>query len=285
LPDLPEVRKEMAEYYSSVRRADDGVGAVLEAVNTAGEEDNTIVIFISDHGISMPFSKLNCYQTSLRVPLIVKYPGKIEKGIRNDKEIVSAVDLAPTLLDLLNLEVPDYMAGRTFKPLLEGESQEGRDYTIGYYYRNLRQNNMFPEFTVQMRDWVYIYNPWVHEEKEVHNSDYTHSLTLAAIWEAAETSQYIKRRSDFHKYRIMEELYNVRQDPNSLINLAYEEEFDERVKEMRNIMVEWMAATDHPALTLMKDPYNKQLIEKYMAWEKENAIKQIAEIKKNKLSK
>lgn len=278
LPDLPDIRKEMSEYYSSVRRADDGVGAILKAVKAAGQEDNTIVVFISDHGISMPFSKLNCYQTSLRVPLIVKYPGIIEKGARNDKDIVSAVDLAPTLLDLTGLKVPGHMAGKSFKPLLEGKSQQGRNYTVGYYYRNLRQSNMFPEFAIHMRDWVYIYNPWVDGKKEVHNADYTHSLTLAAIWNAAETNQFIKKRSDFHKFRIIEELYNVRQDPHSYINLAYDNEFAENVKDMRQLLVNWMEETKHPALDLMKDPYNKALIAEYMAWEKENAIKQDAEI-------
>jgi N-sulfoglucosamine sulfohydrolase len=282
LPDLPDIRKEMAEYYSSVRRCDDGVGAVLDAVESAGQEENTIVVFMSDHGISMPYAKLNCYQTSLRVPLIFRYPGKIEKGSRNDKDLVSAVDLTPTLLELIGMKVPEYMAGRSFKPLLEGKEQKKRDYTIGYYYRNLRQDNMFPEFTVQMRDWVYIYNPWVIEEKEVHNSDYTHSLTLAAIWETAVTNRSIKERSEFHKYRTMEELYNVRQDPHSYINLAYDVEYAERVKDMRQILVGWMEETEHPAVEVMKEPYNKELIAEYMEWEKLNAQEQIEQIMKFK---
>ena len=278
LPELPQIREEMAEYYSSVRRADDGVGVVLEALKASGQEENTIVVFMSDHGISMPFSKLNCYQTSLRVPLIIRQPGKIEAGYRDAENLVSAVDLTPTLLDLLGMDVPEYMAGRSFKPLIHGKPQENRDYIVGYYYRNLRQDNMFPEFAIHMRDWVYIYNPWVDGVKEVHNSDYTFSKTLAAIWAAADSLPSIKRRSDFHKYRIMEELYNVRQDPHSYTNLAYDEEFKGRVEEMRLLLVDWMEETDHPALELMKDPCNKALIKKYMEWEQENARKQIDEI-------
>lgn len=276
LPDLPEVRTEMAEYYSSVRRCDDGVGAVLEALKKAKQYENTIVIFISDHGISMPFSKLNCYQTSLRVPLIVKYPPMVEAGSRDAKNIVSSLDLTPTLLEMINLEVPKHIAGQSFVPLFKGEPQEGRDFTIGYYYRNLMQKNMFPEFAVHMRDWVYIYNPWV-DGKEVHNSDYTHSLTLAAIWAAADTVPSIKKRSDFHKYRIIEELYHIRQDPHSYINLAYEKEYEERVVEMREILVNWMHETKHPALDLMNDPYNKKRIADYMKWEHDNAVKQMDE--------
>jgi N-sulfoglucosamine sulfohydrolase len=280
LPDLPDVRLEMAQYYSSVRRCDDGVGAVLEALDASGQSDNTIVLFISDHGISMPYSKLNCYQTSLRVPFIMKYPGEILPGSRDALNMVSAVDIAPTLLEMAGIDIPGHMAGRSFGSLLKGESQEGRDYVVGYYYRNLRASRMYPEFAIHMRDWVYIYNPWVDGITEVHNSDYTNSISLPAIWKAAETSPSIKKRSEFHKYRIMEELYNVRQDPHSYINLAYDQEFAVRVRDMRQLLVEWMEETDHPALELMKDPYNKELIKKYMAWETENAVRQIEEIKR-----
>jgi N-sulfoglucosamine sulfohydrolase len=278
LPDLPAVREEMAQYYSSVRRCDDGVGAVLEALEASGQEDNTIVLFISDHGISMPYAKLNCYQTSLRVPLILKYTGKIGAGSRDALNMVSAVDMAPTLLDLAGIDIPGHMAGRSFVPLLEGKPQEGREYVVGYYYRNLRASKMYPEFAIHMRDWVYIYNPWVDGTTEVHNSDYTNSIALPAIWKAAETSPSIKKRSDFHKYRIMEELYNVRQDPHSYINLAYDKEFAGRVQEMRQLLVEWMEKTGHPALELMKDPYNKELIAEYLQWETENALKQLVEL-------
>ena len=226
----------------------------------------------------MPFSKLNCYQTSLRVPLIVRYPGIIEPGSRDANHVISTVDLAPTLLELIGLEVPGHMAGRSFEPLLAGKSQEDRDYAIGYYYRNLRQTNMFPEFTVQNKDWVYIYNPWVDGKKQVHNSDYTHSETLAAMWAAADTVPSIRERTEFHKYRIIEELYNVRQDPHEYINLAYDKEFEPLVMEMRQILVDWMEDTDHPALELMKDPYNQELIDEYMAWETKNAREEIDEL-------
>ncbi len=282
LPDLPDIRMEMAQYYSSVRRADDGVGAILKALQESGQSKNTIVMFLSDHGISMPFAKLNCYQTSLRVPLIVRYPGHIKAGLCDKINMVSAVDIAPTLLELAGLEVPDTMAGRSFVPLLKQQSQDNRDYVVGYYYRNLRQSKMYPEFAIHMRDWVYIYNPWVDGTTEVHNSDYTGSPSLLAMWKAAETSPSIKKRTDFHKYRIIEELYNVRRDPHSYINLATDPEFSERLATMRKLVLDWMEETDHPAAELMKEPHNKKLIAEYMEWEYKNALKQIEEVEQGK---
>jgi N-sulfoglucosamine sulfohydrolase len=265
-----------------VRRCDDGVGTILESLEKSGEAENTIVVFMSDHGISNPFSKMNCYQVSLRVPLIVRYPGKIEAGRRDKFNMVSAVDLAPTLLELAGLDVPATMAGRSFTPLLEGHPQDGRDHVIGYYYRNLRQTKMYPEFAVHMRDWVYIYNPWVDGVTEVHNSDYTGSPTLLAMWKAAESVPSIKKRTNFHKYRIREELYNVRQDPHAYINVAPAPENRVRIAEMQAILVNWMEETDHPALDLMKDPHNEKLISEYMEWERLNAVKQVEEVKRGK---
>jgi N-sulfoglucosamine sulfohydrolase len=282
LPDLLEIRMEMAQYYSSVRHADDGVGAILKALEESGEADETIVIFLSDHGISMPFSKMNCYQTSLRIPMILRYPGHIKAGHRDRTHMVSAVDIAPTLLELAGFEVPDTMSGRSFVQLLKGCTQAERDYVIGYYYRNLRQTKMYPEFTVQRRDWVYIYNPWFDGVTEVHNSDYTNSPTLLAMWKAAETSASIKERSDFHKYRIIEELYNVRQDPHAYVNLANKPEFSQRCADARKLLLDWMTETSHPAAELMKDPYNKKRIAEYMEWERKNAIRQVEEVKQGK---
>lgn len=277
LPDLPEVRGELAEYYSSVRRCDDSVGSILAALEESGQTTNTVVVFVSDNGISMPFAKMNCYQASLRVPLIVRWPGRVPVGKRDPLNLVSTLDLTPTLLELAGMPVPAYMAGRSFVPLLNGETQSGRDFAVGYYYNNLRQTQMYPEFTIQTRDWVYICNPWVDGKTEVHNSDYTGSPTLLAMWKAAETVPSIRARVDFHKHRVMEELYDVRQDPYAYVNVAAALENVERVKAMRQRLLAWMQETRHPAAKLMANPFNKELIAKYMAWEKANAVKQIEE--------
>ena len=142
---------------------------------------------------------------------------------------------------------------------------------IGYYYRNVLSEVMYPMFVVQMRDWMYIYSPWVDGVTEVSNSDFRNGLTLQAMWAAAETVPSIKSRTEFHKYRIREELYNIRQDPHAYVNVAADAENRERVGGMRQLLVEWMEETDHPAKELMKDPNNEDLIANYMAWEIENA--------------
>ena len=282
LPDLPDVRREMAEYYSSVRRADDCVGVMLETIEDLGVRDNTIVLFMSDHGISMPYSKINCYRASLRVPLLFSWPGRIEPQSIEEQQMVSAIDLAPTLLEMVGIGVPGHMAGRSFFPIMQGQKQQGRDFIVGYYYRNLRQTNMFPTFTIETRDQAYIYNPWSDGRKEVHNSDYTHSRTLAAMWSKAETDHAVRRRVDFHKYRVIEEFYDYSRDPYAFENLIHDIRYQSDVKKMKKKLAAWMAETDHPVAALMKDPHNQDKIDRYMQYEFENARKQIEELKEGK---
>ena len=282
LPDLPNVRLEMAEYYSSVRRADDCVGMMLETIADLGVQDDTIVLFMSDHGISMPYSKINCYRASLRVPLLVRWPGKIKANAIEELQMVSTVDLAPTLLDMVGIEIPNHMAGRSFFPITQGQKQPNRDFIIGYYYRNLRQTNMFPTFTVQTRDKAYIYNPWSTHRKEVHNSDYTHSRTLAAMWSQAETDHAVKRRVEFHKFRVVEEFYDYAEDPYAFDNLIHDMRYQSDIKNMKKRLQAWMEETNHPAVELMRDPLNQAKIDQYMQYEQENAKKQIAELKQGR---
>src|SRR2546423_8342070 len=81
LPDLPDVRAEMAQYFSSAYRCDQTIGEILRALDESGFADNTLVMFISDNGISMPFAKSNCYLTSTRTPLIVRWPGHVKAAV------------------------------------------------------------------------------------------------------------------------------------------------------------------------------------------------------------
>jgi arylsulfatase A-like enzyme len=196
--------------------------------------------------------------------------------------MVSAIDLAPTLLDMVGIEVPGHMAGRSFFPIMQGTQQKDRDFIIGYYYRNLRQTNMFPTFTIQTRDRAYIYNPWSDGRKEVHNSDYTHSRTLAAMWNKAQTDHGIKRRVEFHKFRVIEEFYDYSQDPYAFENLIHDIRYQSNIEQMKKKLQAWMAETDHPAAALMEDAHNQEKIDQYMQCEFKNAQKQIEELKQGR---
>ena len=80
LPDLPDVRLEIAEYYNSVRRCDDTVGRLLDVLDEAGVAENTLIMFLSDNGMAFPFAKTNCYLNSTRTPFLARWPAVIQAG-------------------------------------------------------------------------------------------------------------------------------------------------------------------------------------------------------------
>lgn len=131
--DDPVVRKELALYYTSVRRADDCVGAILKALEESGATEETFIMFLSDHGMPLPFAKTQLYHHSTWTPLIIKWPGKTETGAVDERHMVSAVDFLPTLCDVIGAEHPEGMDGRSFEPLLRGETQKNRDSVFKLY--------------------------------------------------------------------------------------------------------------------------------------------------------
>ena len=138
LPDDVVIRKELAHYYSSVRRADDCFREVMAALDESGQSDNTFVMFLSDHGMPLPFAKTQLYHQSTHTPLIVRWPGVTKPGSVEDQQMVSAVDFLPTLLDVMRHEhpTPDRLHGRSFAPLIRGETQLDRDFVVLQYNEN-----------------------------------------------------------------------------------------------------------------------------------------------------
>lgn len=254
LPDLPNVRKEVAQYYSSVRRCDDTVGAVLRALKESGQEDNTLVMFISDNGMAFPFSKTNCYLNSTRTPWIVRWPGKVEKGTVNGDHFISSVDFMPTILEAAGIKPVEGMDGRSFVPLLAGKSQCGRERVFTAFYKTVRRDE-FHMRCVQDANFGYIYNAWSDGKNEFRNESQS-GLTWAAMVEAAESDKAVAERVKFFQHRVTEELYDFRKDPDALRNLADKPEHKEQLAKMRSQMLEWMEQTNGPLL----DDYRKLLM-------------------------
>ena len=130
LPDLPGVRAELAMYLNSTRRLDDTFGRVMQALEESGEADNTLVLFITDNGIAVPFAKCNTWFHSTRSPLLARWPGVIEPGSRDETHFVSVVDFFPTFLAATRAKGPNELDGRSFLPLLKGETQDGREHVF-----------------------------------------------------------------------------------------------------------------------------------------------------------
>lgn len=119
LPDTKECREELAEYYQSVSRIDQGLGKLQALLHKAGKAENTVILYISDNGIAFPGAKTTVYEPGIRLPCIVKDPRSKHKGLVN-QAMISWVDLVPTILDFADVTyaATDFH-GRSFVPVLD----------------------------------------------------------------------------------------------------------------------------------------------------------------------
>lgn len=246
LPDLPAIRKEIAEYLTSVHRCDQVVGAVLRALRETGQEENTLVMFLSDNGIAVPFAKSNCYLHSTKTPWIVRWPGKVREGIVDSEHVISGIDYMPTVLDALGFGNQPGIDGASFLPVLKGEKQSQRGYAFTEYHRT-HGNQCYPMRAIQGKRFGYIVNFWAGRTAPMRMESLS-GLTFKAMQEAAKDKPEIAARVELFEHRVLEEFYDFEKDPDALKNLIDSPEHQEAIVKMRAALAERMKATQDPAL-------------------------------------
>jgi N-sulfoglucosamine sulfohydrolase len=160
LPDTPEVRSDILDYYFAVQRFDRDLGQVLAAIEAAGRAPNTMVVVSGDNGWPFPRCKANLYDSGTRQPLAVRWPAKV-KGGRIVDDMVGLPDLAPTFLEAAGLKPAASMTARSFMDILRGEAAAGRDRILLERERhaNVRQGDLsYPCRALRTREYLYIRN-------------------------------------------------------------------------------------------------------------------------------
>ncbi|WP_202552408.1 sulfatase family protein [Ginsengibacter hankyongi] len=269
LPDIPNVRKEVAQYYGSVHRADQSIGGVLDALKESGMADNTLVIFLSDHGAAFPFSKSQCYFNSDKTPLIIKWPHKVKPGSVDSTHMISGIDLMPTILDALGLPLVPHLDGRSYLPLLFGKKQSGRTYVYATFYQIFAKIR-YPMRALEDKNFGYIYNFW-SDGKLAMTGDATSGLTWKAMVKAAQTDPYIAQRVELYKHRVPEEFYDFKKDPNGLHNLVNDPAYSSEVQKFRDKMLEVMRNFNDPAFQAFRDRKQTGVIKEFMQQQKVKA--------------
>lgn len=273
LPDDPVVREEVSRYYSVVRRADDAVGKILAVLEKTGVDRHTLVLFLSDHGMPLPFSKTQLYHHSTRTPLIMRWPGVIAPGRVEDSHMVSAVDILPTLLESLGEPLPEGLQGRSFHGLLRGGEQAGRDSVFKVYNEN-GSGTRTPMRAVQTRDYLYIFNPWSDGRRRMHSATLT-TNSFTRMQELAQTDPGVAARLNLLLYRAPEELYDVRSDPDCLRNLVNEPGHAQQAQHMRTLLTGWMRQTGDPMLETYQKRSEPGVLEDYMGEQNARARRQL----------
>lgn len=264
LPDLPEVRKELSYYYNSVKRLDDAFGKVMQALEESGYKENTLVIFMSDNGIAIPFAKCDNYHASNRTPWIVRWPGVVKQGTVNDENLISEIDYYPTILDALGMKINAGLDGKSRLPLYKGKSQKN-DAIVFTQIDNKHsgkaaplRSNASPMRGIQTLDYIYIFNAWAFTNAIYYNNN--EGITMQAMERAAEYNQEIRKRVDFFRRRPLEEFYDIKKDPECLNNLISDPKYSNAIKKKRDELEKWMKKSGDPLLYIFEHRDNIEVI-------------------------
>ncbi len=242
-PDTPEVRKDWARYADMITYMDKQVGDILEQLEKDGLAEDTIVFYFSDHGAGMPRSKRWLYDSSLRVPFIVRFPKKYadlapSKPATTTDRLVSFVDFGPTVLSLAEVKVPEVMQGKAF---LGKQAAESRQYIYGFRDRMDERHDMVR--AVRDQRYKYIRNylphlPWFHHQYV----SYMYEMPTMKVWQRlADEGKLSGPQAVFMApTKPMEELYDTESDPHEIKNLADSKEHQEILKRLREAHRQWM---------------------------------------------
>jgi N-sulfoglucosamine sulfohydrolase len=233
-----------------------------------GIADNTVVMFLSDNGMSQPFAKTNCYMNSTHTPWIVRFPGVVKAGTTDTEHFIAGIDFTPTVLELCGIKTAAKFDGRSFLPLLSGKKQKGRDRVYTQFYETSGKNR-YPMFAVQSTKYLYIFNSWSDGEYRFRN-DSQSGLAFKGMSEAGPTNPTIQQRVDLLLYRVPEEFYDLEKDPDALVNLANDPASAKAIASYRKDLEKWMKTYHSDALEAFQNRQHPEIVRNYV----ESQIKQ-----------
>jgi len=245
LPDIPEVREELADQYESVTRLDTGIGWVMENLRKSGREQDTLVIYVSDNGIPFPGAKTTVYDSGTRVPMIVSSPEILHGGTVNSS-MIGLTDLMPTILDWTGTKPPRYpLPGRSFRGIVNASADRSR--TEVYASHTFHEVTMFyPMRSVRTQRFRYILNLFPELE-----FPFATDLFVSKTWQGIlqrKLEAMGKRSTHAYLYRPREELYDIERDPAESLNLAADGQYAEVLRELRDKLRQMRTTTDDPWL-------------------------------------
>lgn len=243
-PDHPVIRRDVARVYSNITIMDREVGEFIEQLKKAGLYDKTIVIFYSDNGGPLPRGKREIYDTGLKVPMIIRFPGNEHAGKVID-DLISFIDIPATILSLAGVEIPDYMHGQAF---WGDQKATPRDYI--YAARDRMDYQYDCRRAVRDKQYKYIRNYFPDKPRML---PVRYRMNMALMQTLLEYEKQGKLTGDqlhwFAKTKPEEELYDITKDPFELNDLSSDEAYADVLVKFRALHEEWVEDFgDHPAI-------------------------------------
>jgi len=244
LPDTPTCRHELAQYYQSVSRIDQGMGRLVKMLKDAGRYEDTMIMFTADHGIAFPGGKTTLYEGGMRIPLLVRNPyGKARDAECN--ACVNLADLTPTILDFAKaLPKKHDRQGRTFMSVVDTKDPKGWDEV--YASHTFHEITMYyPMRVVRNREYKLIWN-LAHQLPYPFASDLWAAPTWQDRYKQGPDTMYGPRTVDEYIHRPQFELYRVGSDPDERNNLIDDPKNAELIAELKQKIKAFQKKTKDP---------------------------------------
>jgi arylsulfatase A-like enzyme len=232
IPDAPESVADFAALQGMIRSMDVAVGGILDALAKAGLAEHTLVIFTTDHGLAMPRAKCTLYDPGINTALLMRWPDQGISGGRRYTEMISHVDIVPTLLEAVGLPVPNHLHGKSFWPLLRGRPYEPNQ---AIFVEKSYHSAYEPMRAIRTQRHKLILNCEVGLKFDVPG-DICQSPIYPLI-----IDQLIGERDHV-------ELYDLEKDPTETVNLAGRPESTILEQTLRSRLRQWMEQTNDPLL-------------------------------------
>ncbi len=244
--DSPEIREELADFYGAVDRLDIGVGDLRKKLEKRGLWDNTVVIFIGDHGPDVTRGKMAVYESATRIPFLLKVPGA-DSGLVRD-ELVSTIDILPTLLEVAGQKTVQSHQGRSLLPLTRAHTakEEWRPYLFTEFITHA-PGQFYPRYAVRDERYKLILNVFGGErDNPLSPANYCNA------WWESQKEKYRKTPIRAVYYRVEHppqvELYDLQNDPYEWHNLAAKPELAAVRKRLLLAIDDWRKSTGDPLL-------------------------------------
>lgn len=255
LADTEKTRVDLAKHFDEVTRFDYYIGQVESELQKQGVLDNTIIIIMGDNGRPFPRAKTRVYNSGMQTPFLIKWnKGHLGKGVVS-QSLISAVDIAPTILDLAGVHILSSFQGKSFARVIRQPSLEFRKYVFSEH--NWHDYEAL-ERMVRTKYHFYVLNlrPSLSNPGP---ADATSSPSFQDLKDLRDSGKLSAAQADvFMAPRPWEELYNCRQDPMQLVNVASMPSYVSQLNKLREVMRQWQAETgDSDPGQLTKDWYNR----------------------------
>ena len=250
------ISDDLADFQSTIRFFDAKVGEILDALYQSDVANNTLVILTSEHGIPYPGAKWTIRKAGIEIPLIILQPGTVFSGGKQYKNVISNVDILPTILDYLKIEIPQNIEGVTFFPYLMAKTKTKiREAAFSQYTPDMKRDNLSRSIITEKYHLIRYF-------------DQGRTVDYPVDVEPVQFASHVQRASTIGT-RPFFQLFDIEKDPYELVDIGQKQEMMPAVLELNRKLYEWMVSVNDPLLEgPLRTPYYEKALKDFKTFEK-----------------